>query len=182
MKAHKSLVKNKIEINLNEISDVENIITDVLEQDNFLNLDYELETETEQFGLFNPIFEEEEDITFITVNKDALKPYVNSITEKEFFKIVGITKKGLSARSGRYQESLYGHYIQAVAENDAGYISDVLNKAIKFENNMKIVRSLSKNKTFMKEWRKDFGKESPLNILKHYGNLNLINIVKERLL
>ena len=118
---------------------------------------------------------------FISINKKVLAPYVNTISEEKFFNIIGLKKKGLSKKSGKYQESLYSHYIRAIAEEDNGYIEDVLNKAIVFENNLNYIKKLTKNKKFMKEWRKNFRDESPLEIFKNSGNLKLINVINEQI-
>ena len=177
MTRKRTALASNIEINLEEVNTVENFISELLTEDNFYKLNSAFKTEeTEQYSFFNT----GENIEFIAINKDALNPYSNTITEKEFFRIVGVNKTGFSKRSGKYQESLYSHYIRAVAENDLGYVSDILNKAMVFENNLNYVKMLMKDKTFMKEWRKNFGKESPLNVFKHSGNLRKINIIHER--
>ena len=173
MTKRKVAVENSVEVSFEEVNTVENFISEIIEEDNFYNLNSVLiPEETEKYSYFNA--------DFITVNKDALTPYSNTISEKDFFRIVGVNKTGFSKRSGKYQESLYSHYIRAVAEDDAGYISDILNKAIVFENNLNYVKMLMKDKAFMKEWRRNFGKENPINIFKESGNLKKINIVNER--
>lgn len=172
MTKRKVAVENNVEINFDEINTVENFISEILVEDNFYKLNSILKTEeTEKYNYFNA--------EFITINKDALTPYSNTISEKEFFRIVGVNKSGFSKRSGKYQESLYSHYIRAVAENDTGYISDILNKAIVFENNLNYVKVLMKDKSFMKEWRRNFGKENPINVFKDTGKLRKINIINE---
>ena len=62
----------------------------------------------------------------------------------------------------------------------AFYILDILNKAIVFENNLNYVKVLMNDKSFMKAWRRNFGKESPINIFKESGNLRKINIINEQ--
>ncbi len=172
MTKRKATVENNIEISFDEINTVENFISEILVEDNFYKLNSILQNEeTEKYGYFNA--------EFITVNKDSLAPYSNTISEKKFFKIIGVNKLGFSKRSGKYQESLYSHYIRAVAENDTGYISDILNKAMVFENNLNYVKVLMNDKSFMKEWRKNFGKENPVNVFKESGNLRKINIINE---
>ena len=80
----------------------------------------------------------------------------------------------------KYQEYLYAHYLEAIKEQDEGYLSDVLTKAMEFQSNLKYVKSLMKNKRFVEEWRKDFRDETALEIFKHKGNLRIVNIVRER--
>ena len=172
MTKKKIVIENNTEISFDEVNTVENFISEILVEDNFYKLNSIIENEkSEKYGYFNA--------EFITINKEALEPYSNTISEKEFFKIVGVTKSGFSKRSGKYQESLYSHYIRAVAENDIGYITDILNKAIVFKNNLNYIKVLMNDKSFMREWRKNFGKESPINIFKESGNLRKINIINE---
>ncbi len=187
-KSVKSLnIKNNIETNLNEINIVENYISDILTNDNFNKLNIMQNNQNLNLGnaaneaIFKVLNEHNENIEFISVDKALFEPYKNLITEKEFYKIVGFNKNKLSARSGTYQESLFGRYLDAKESQDSGYISDILNKAIIFQNNLNYVKSLMKSKHFMKEWRKDFGNISPCTIFKQSGNLRKINIIKERI-
>jgi len=99
------------------------------------------------------------------------------LSEKEFFRLVGFFNNKFSAKSGNYQKSLYSHYVQAKAENDNGYISDVLKKAIVFKNNVHFVKELMHNEKFMNKWHKNYGRKSPLTVLKNSGNMTLINII-----
>ncbi len=183
-KAGKIFDINDVELDLSSINSVENIISKILAEDSFNKLNY-LQTRkstNENETLFKPDFKvlkNGKDIEFVSINTNSLAPYAKIISENEFYKIIGVTKKGLSKRSGRYQESLYGHYNQAVKEKDEGYISDILTKAVVFNNNLNYVKSLTKNKKFMKEWRRNLGKESPVSIFKNSGNLRTINIIKE---
>ncbi len=173
-----------VSIDFNEVNAVENIISKILDEDNFNKLNNLQNNQNSSYFNINSglkIVENNENIEFIAVDKDNIAPYSQIISEKEFFKIVGRTKKGLSKRSGKYQESLYEFYIKAVQEADNGFISDVLNKAVIFNNNLNYVKSLTKNKKFMSEWRKNFGKETPVNIFKNSGNLRKINIINERI-
>lgn len=177
MSKKKLAIRNNTEASINEVNTVENFISEILLEDNFYQLNSIIKTEEiEEYNYFKPV----ENIDYISVNKDALAPYSNTISEKEFFRIVGVNKTGFSKRSGKYQESLYSHYLQAVAEDDKGYLLDILGKAIVFENNLNYVKMLMKDKHFMKEWRRNFGKESPVNVFKHSGDLRKINIVNER--
>ncbi len=186
-KAVKTLQQN-IEESLNEINIVENYISNILTDDNFNRLNVLQNTNNvNSKNLFKePIFQAvsatNQNIEFISVDINSLEPYKNLISEKEFYKIVGFRNNKLSSRSGQYQESLFGHYLDAKENQDSGYISDVLNKAIVFQNNLNYVKSLMKNKRFMQEWRKDFGSLSPVVIFKQSGNLRKINIVKERII
>ncbi len=182
----KTLINENIEANLNEINDAETYITQILDKENFTKLNIAQNNQNINMNIAakQPIFkiinESDENIEFISVDIDSLAPYTNTITEKEFYKIVGFKNNKLSSRSGLYQESLFGHYLDAKENQDPGYISDVLNKAIVFQNNLNYVKSLMKNKQFMKEWHVDFGNISPVTVFKHDGNLRKINIIKER--
>ncbi|MCD7780570.1 MAG: hypothetical protein LUH05_07865, partial [Candidatus Gastranaerophilales bacterium] len=122
-----------VSIDFNEVNAVENIISKILDEDNFNKLNNLQNNQNSSYFNINSglkIVENNENIEFIAVDKDNIAPYSQIISEKEFFKIVGRTKKGLSKRSGKYQESLYEFYIKAVQEADNGFISDVLNKAV----------------------------------------------------
>ena len=48
-------------------------------------------------------------------------------------------------------------------------------------NNIEYAKSLTKDAKFMREWRKNFGKETPVNDVKNSGNIRRINIVIERI-
>ena len=181
----KTLDISNIETNLDEINTVENYISQILIEDNFNKLNYlqNRKSQNESSGYFNPSFKIESNngnLEFISIDMNSFAPYSTIMSENEFFRIVGLTKKGMSARSGKYQESLYSFYMEALKENDNGFISDILNKARIFENNLNYVKRLMKNKSFMKEWRKNFGKESPITIFKNSGSLRKINIINER--
>ena len=177
MTKKKTALASSIELGLDEVNTVENFISELLTEDNFYRLNSAFKNEgNASYNYYNT----DGSIAYITINKDGIAPYSNTISEKDFFRIVGVNKTGFSKKSGKYQESLYSHYIRAVAENDSGYLSDTLNKAIVFENNLNYVKMLTKDKSFMKEWRKNFGKENPLSVFKQSGSLRKINIVNER--
>ncbi len=186
-KTEKTIVNDKIEAALNEINTVEDYISNILHEENFTKLDIiNTQSVTLDKAKNNTAFQEInsncENMEFISVDLNSLSPYKELITEKEFYKIVGFVNNKLSSRSGLYQENLFGHYLDAKENQDSGYIYDVLNKAIVFQNNLNYVKSLMKNKLFMAEWRKDFGKISPAVVFKHDGNLRRINIIRERII
>ncbi len=111
------------------------------------------------------------------MNNENSTPYYNLMSEKEFFKTVGFSKDRFSIRSGNYQKSLYAHYLQAQSEKDCGYVSDVLKKAIVFRNNIDYVKKLMHNEKFMAKWHCNYGRKSPLSVLKNSGDMTLINII-----
>lgn len=171
-----------IEFNMNEINSVEKIVSNMFIENDFNQMNNLINKKDKDINnkfLF-PNVTGSENAGFVSVKKSALNPYTNIITEEEFFKIVGKTKKGLSSKSGRYQEHLYSHYVEAVKMKDTGYISDILNMAVEFKTNLGYIKSLIKDKAFANEWRKDFGTESAIEIFKRKGNMRIVNIVKER--
>ena len=174
MDSKKTLCKLNIEEKLEETNSIEKYIGDVLELDNFNGLNYLKNNNVSKDYKVEGL----EDAEFVSVDIDALAPYSISITEKEFFKIVGANKNSIGKRSGLYQESLYGKYLEAKALKDKGYLTDVLKRAIVLENNMKLVKILMRNKKFMSEWRKNMGEISPMFELKNSGSLNKINIIR----
>ena len=68
--------------------------------------------------------------------------------------------------------------------------NDIQNNTISVQSKQKpfiqmykdVINNLMKNDAFMKEWRKNFGRKSPVTYLKNTGNLKLINIVNERII
>lgn len=170
-----------IEVNLNEINSVEKIISNILIENDFNKLNENVNKKTKnannKFLYPNSIKENKE---FVSIKKAELRPYATIMTEEDFYKIVGAEKRGLSKKSGIYQEYLYSHYIEAVEQNDEGYICDILNRALEFKTNLAYIKELMKNKTFADEWRKDFGSESAVELFKRKGSIRLVNIVKER--
>ena len=171
-----------IEVNMNEINSVEKIVSNMLVENDFNqmnNLINKKESEINNKFLF-PNVTGSENAGFVSIKKAGLKPFVKIMSEEEFFKIVGKTKRGLSSKSGRYQEHLYSHYLEAVKMNDEGYISDILHKALEFKTNLSYIKSLIKDEAFANEWRKDFGNESAIEIFKRKGNMRIVDIVKER--
>lgn len=172
-----------IEANLNEFNNIEKLLPNIFMEENFNRLNYLQSTKTDfTFKTNISIIDNEEKIDFVSVNSSSLAPFARILEKERFLKIVGATKKGISKRSGKYQESLYGYYLCALKENDEGFLSDILNKAVIFENNLNFVKALMRSKSFMKVWRKNFGKESPLHIFKNTGNLRKINMVRERII
>lgn len=163
-----------IETTLAEVSNVENYICSILENENFDGLNY-----LKGQNSLNAAVDIKNTLAqFVAIDIDSLAPYSNLISEKEFFKIVGSNGKTIYKRSGHYQESLLSNYLKAKEEQDKGYIEDVLRKAIVFEYNLTFVKVLSKNKKFMHEWRRNFGKISPMFEFKNSGNLKKINTIK----
>lgn len=172
-----------IEANLNEFNNIEKLLPNIFAEENFNRLNYLQPAKTDfTFKTKISIVDNEEQIDFISINSSSLAPFAKILEKEKFLKIVGATKKGISKRSGRYQESLYGYYLCALKENDDGFLSDILNKAVIFENNANFVKTLMRNKSFMKEWHRNFGKETPLNVFKNSGNLRKINMVRERII
>ena len=88
------------------------------------------------------------------------------------------TEKGINKNTGRYQGSLYWHFISAKKEKDEGYFHDVLEKIIILQNEIEEIKVLMKNKKFMKEWRRNMGQISPLQLIKHTGNMRQVNYIK----
>ena len=169
-------LKQNIEKDLN----IESYISEILDNTNFDSLNFLRIHESEKN---RKLIEANglENAEFISVDIDSIAPYSSMITEKEFFKIVGANAKTIYKRSGKYQESLYSNYLEAKMEQDKGYIVDVLAKAITLRNNIEYAQSLTKDVKFMREWRKNFGKETPVNDVKNSGSLRRINIIKERI-
>lgn len=165
---------------IDEISGVENYIEEILNNTNFDNLNFltAQKSKNQNIKIKSGINENSE---FISINSNSMFPYARLISEKEFLKIVGAGKKGIHKKSGYYQESLYSNYMEAKKECDEGYISDVLSKAILLRNNINYAKLLMKNRKFMKEWRNNFGNETPLSDVKNSGSIRRITIIKSRI-
>ena len=118
---------------------------------------------------------------FIALERSSIEPYSDTISEKEFYKIVGFSNNKLSKRSGQYQEMLLEKYLEAKSENDFGYIKDILIKAMALQNNINYTKVLSKNKRFLREWKANISEYTPLSCVKHTGNLKRINIIRDRI-
>ena len=161
--------------NSEQVANTEKYISQYIKSSNFDRLNYIISKE--KSGLSGANLPSKDTVEFISVNKDVGTPYYNLMSEKEFFKVVGFTKNHISSRSGNYQKSLYGHYLQAKAEKDIGYLGDVLKKAIVLRNNINHVKTLMHDKTFMKKWHRNFGHKSPMAMLKNSGEMTIINIV-----
>lgn len=173
----------EIELKVNEINSVEKIITEVLDENDFYKMNGLVQNKNginNKFLFPNMAGNNEE--MFVSVKRGNTKPFYKVISEDEFFKIIGVTKIGVSKRSSNYQKHLYSCYLEAIEQNDDGYISDILYKALEYQSNLNYVKSLNKNKTFVKEWRRDFTDETAVEVFKRKGNLRIVNIVKERAL
>lgn len=168
-------INNNIETSLNEITNVEKLITKIIGDENFDKLNNLTNRQSKNKNALNL---EDNCYEFISVDIDTIEPYSNLITEKEFFNIVEANKKRSYKRAGIYQQSLYSRYIEAKREQDSGYIKDILNKAIILRKNINETETLMRNKPFMREWRRNFGKVSPIYILKKTGKMKQINIIR----
>ncbi len=160
----------------NETDSSEKYISKFMNDSNFESLNY-LKNSRKNSGLSANNLCFSKNIEFISVNKDINSVYYNLMSEKEFFKVVEYNNNRHSSKNGKYQKSLYEHYLQAKAEHDSGYINDVLKKAIVLRKNINYVKKLMKNKCFMKKWHKNYGRKSPLSVLKYSGDMTLINII-----
>ena len=168
-----------IEVNMNEIESVKEIISKVLTENDFNKTEGLVHNKKDSSAKF--IFPNGSGNTnFVSLKKSSLKPYTKIMTEEEFYKIARVTKKGLSKKASKYQEFLYSNYKEALKLKDDGYILDILYKALEFKNNLEFVKKLVKDKNFKKEWKKDFGDTSAIEVFKNKGNLKIINIIKAR--
>ena len=139
-----------LEFDLSSVETVKNAVSKVLADDGFNSLNNILQVNNKPSNKFDlKLSGVEGNLEFISVNKDFAAPYSKILSEKEFFKIVGLTKNGLSKRSGKYQESLFSNYLEAKDEQDNGYINDIFNKAVVFQNNLNYVKALMKKPSFM---------------------------------
>lgn len=165
---------NNFECKINELDNVEVFISKIVSNENFLKLNNSSleENKNELYGS-NKISG-----NFIAVNINSLKPFQSIMSQEEFFEITNANKKGISKKAGKYQEKLYGNFINAVNECDEGYISDVLNKAKIFKQNKLEIEALITNKKFIKEWRHNFGNLSPLTVINNTGNMHKINYIR----
>lgn len=176
--AEKNMLEFKnLETDLNDVKAIQDMISGtVFENDSFGQNYMKTDFKKEQLSSLT-LSSVNGKLEFISVNKNHI--FKNSLTEKELFQILGVTKNGISKRSGKYQEYLYGLYLRALKENDKEFINNVFNKAIVFKNNLNYVKMLSKRSTFMKLWRKNFGNISPLKLFKETGDLDKINFIAE---
>ena len=136
-------LNKKLKMNIKEINSLETFINDAMEKTDFSLLNKMIQDEVSLC-----INLEKTTGEFISIERGNIEPYANTISEKEFFRIVGFKNNKLSKRSGRYQEILLEKYLEAKRENDLGYMQDVLTKAMSFENNLNYTKILSKNKRF----------------------------------
>ena len=154
-------------VNAIEINDMENYISEVLEQTNFEHLVMPKEEKKEAHS-----FLKNADFISVVEKKEEL------LTEEEFFNLVGVHNKRLSSHAGRYQQSLYSHYMRAKREKDDGYRKDVLMKAQILKENIKEAEMLMQNEAFMREWALNVGRISPIRDLQENGRMRRINIVR----
>lgn len=117
----------------------------------------------------------------VSISTENYNPYSELISEREFFSIVGYKNGRVSLRSGYYQKKLLSNYFQAKKEKDFGYIRDVLEKAIMLDNYIKYGKVISKNRKFMKEWKRNITEFSPLETIKNSGNIRKINVIRNRI-
>lgn len=165
-----------IETNLNEITNIENYISQIISEDSFDKLDGLTNRKSKNRNYFKY---EDKYYDFISLDIDSTQIEENSISEKEFFKIVESNNKRSYKTAGRYQQSLFSHYMKAKSENDEGYIYDIFRKAIILRKNINKVKKLQKNKLFMKAWRRNFGRINPITELKSSGNMRKIEIIRQ---
>lgn len=155
---------------------VENYVCKILEAENFNTLNYLRARRSENKNIIRS-----GDMTFLSIDTDALAPYSTNISEKEFLKIVEANIEKPHKRSGRYQRHLFSHYKKALELEDNGYIEDTLKKAIELRQNITYARVLMRNKRFMKEWRRNFANYTPIAELKDSGRMRKINIILHRI-
>lgn len=170
-------LNKKLKMNIKEINSLEAFINDSMEKTDFSLLNKMIKDEEVSLC----INLEKTTGEFISLERENFEPYVNTISEKEFFRIVGYKNNKLSKRSGRYQEFLLEMYLAAKKENDLGYMQDVLTKAMAFENNLNYTKILSKNKRFLREWKENIDEFTPLSEIKNTGNLKKINLIRNRI-
>lgn len=167
-----SLNKN-IEACLNEITNVENFISQIVRDDGF----DKLKTANDRCSQ-SVVQSREGIISFDFISMDLSNVFDStSISEAEFFRIVGANKSRIYKNSGAYQERLYSNYMQALDEQDLGYVKDVFEKAVKLRDNIITARALMLNKEFKREWRRNFGNITPVAVLKATGSMRQINTI-----
>lgn len=158
---------------LNEIVNVENLISDIVKDDAFDKL-----TQSQERQSLDLVRTRADviDFDFVALDFSTLFDTV-SITESDFLRIVGANKSRIYKNSGAYQERLYSNYLQALEEQDLGYLKDVFEKAAKLRDNIIAARALMLNRNFKREWRKNFGNISPVAVLRATGSMRQINII-----
>ena len=162
-----------VETCLNEITSAENFISNIVKDDNFDKLSCVQERQS-----LDLVRSRADILTFDFVSLDFSTLFTEStITESEFFRIVGANKDRIYKNSGAYQERLYANYLQALREQDLGYLQDVFEKAVKLRDNIITAKSLMLNSRFRKEWRRNFGNVTPVSILRETGSMRQINII-----
>lgn len=170
-------LNKKLKMNIKEINSLESFINEAMEKADFNLLNKMIKDEEVNLC----INLEKTTGEFISLERENIEPYANTISEKEFYKIVGYSNNKLSKRSGRFQEILLEKYLEAKNANDLGYMQDILTKAMAFENNLNYTKILSKNKRFLREWKENIDEFTPLAEVKNTGNLKKINIIRNRI-
>lgn len=158
-------VNNNIETSLDEITNVEEYISQIIGNCNF----YKLNDLTDYDSSYTN--KDEKTYDFISVTAET-------INDQEFFEIVDSNGKECKKTSGLYQQSLFSRYLEAKEQDDWGYIHDIFQKAIEYRDNLERIKELRKNKKFMKEWRQNVGKINPESELKNTGSMRKIHIIE----
>lgn len=177
MAEKKTLDFKNLEIDLSEVNAIQNMISDTVFGNSLANLNYMRTDFNEEIGSSLTLSGVNGNLEFVSVNKN--QAFKNMLTEKELFKILGVTKNGISKKSGKYQEYLYGLYLRALKENDKAFMSEIYNKVIVFRNNLNYVKMLSKKTSCIKKWKAIYGNLSPIKIFKETGDLSKISILAE---
>ncbi len=176
MSKTKLLEFTNIEISFDDVSSVQRMLSETFYDDSFNKINYMNIKKNSDMNLPKlKLSNQNGSLEFISINKNK----ANSISEEEFFEIIGVTTKGISKRSGKYQEKLYGLYLVAKSKNDKGFMKDIFDKAIVFKNNLNYVKMLTQKPLFRKNWRKNYGNISPVKMFKDTGNLRIFNIIAE---
>lgn len=152
---------NNIETSLDEITNIEEYISQIVESGDFYKLNSDSALKNEDEKVYNFI-----SVATITIN------------DEEFFTIVEADGKKCKKSAGLYQQSLFSRYMQAKDENDPGYIRDIFEKAVEYRNNLERIKELKKNKNFMNEWRQNVGRINPESELKNTGSMRKIHIIE----
>lgn len=170
-------LNENLKMNIKELNSLETFINKAMEQTDFSQLN-KLIKEDELAICINL---EKTTGEFVSLDRENIQPYANTISEKEFYKIIGYRNNKLSKRSGHYQEILLEKYLEAKKENDFGYIQDILTKAMSLENNINYAKFISKNKRFIREWKDNITDCTPLDEVKNTGSIKKINTIRNRI-
>lgn len=171
-----------IETSLNDVNNIESFFSSSVDSVDFNCLNVLIEGNFGFGKMKIPAENGSAEVKIISVSTENYNPYSELISEKEFFKIVGYRNGKISSRSGNYQKKLLSHYLVAKEEKDFGYIKDVLEKAVILDNYLKFGKVISKNRKFMKEWKQNISEFSPLQTIKHKGNIKIINVIRNRII